>query len=76
LILKSRAIRDIARECGIPEHVIDRHFDELTKLVWRIAKKERSYCQNKIRGWLFNQDIGKPPILEVLKEEEDDYELL
>lgn len=66
----------MARECDIPEHVIDQYFDELTKFVWRIAKKERSYCQNKIRGWLFNTDIGKPPVIEVLKDDEDNYELL
>ena len=76
MILKSRAIRDMARECGLPDHVIDQYFDELTKLVWRISKKERKFCQNKIRSWLFNPDIGKPPVLEVLKEEDEDYELL
>lgn len=76
MILKTRAIRDLARECGLPDHVIDQYFDELTKFVWRIAKKERNFCQTKIRGWVFNYDIGKPPILEVLKDEEDEYELL
>lgn len=60
----------------MPDHVIDQYFDELTKFVWRIAKKERNFCQTKIRGWVFNYDIGKPPILEILKDEEDEYELL
>lgn len=76
MILKTRAIRDLARDCGLPDHVIDQYFDELTKFVWRVAKKERTFCQGKIRGWVFNHDIGKPPILEILKDEEDDYELL
>lgn len=76
MILKTRAIRDLARECGLPDHVIDQYFDELTRFVWRIAKKERNFCQTKIRGWVFNYDIGKPPILEVLKDEEEEYELL
>lgn len=76
MILKTRAIRDLARECGLPDHVIDQYFDELTRFVWRVAKKERNFCQTKIRGWVFNQDIGKPPILEVLKSEDEEYELL
>lgn len=76
MIIKTRAVRDMARECGLPDHAIDQHFEALVQFAWRISKKERSFCQNKIRGWLFNQDIGKPPILEVLKDYEDEYELL
>ncbi len=76
MILKTRAIRDLARESGLPDHVIDQYFDELIRFVWRVAKKERNFCQTKIRGWVFNQDIGKPPILEVLKSEDEEYELL
>jgi hypothetical protein len=74
MILKTRAIKDISRECGFPEHIIDQYMDEITQLVWRIAKKERNFCRTKIRGWVFNTDIGKPSVLEVLKDE--DHELL
>jgi histone H3/H4 len=74
MILKSRAIRDICKDCKIPEHIIDQYFEEITQLVWRIAKKERNFCRTKVRGWVFSTDIGKPSILEVLKDE--DHELL
>ena len=76
MILKTRAIKDLARECGLPEHVVDRHFEELTKFVWRVAKRERSFCQDKIRRWLHNKDINKPSVLYVLKDDTDEYELL
>lgn len=66
----------MARECGLPDHVIEQYFEELTQLVWRVSKKERTYCKGKIRGWLVNQDIGKPPLLAVLKDEDEEYELL
>ena len=74
MILKTRAIKDICRDCGLSDEVIERNFDALTQLIWRIAKKERLFCQAKIRGWQFSQDIGKPSVLEVLKDE--DHELL
>jgi len=75
MILKTRAIKDMARECELPDHVVDQYFEALTQFVWRVAKKERTICRNKIRGWQFSDDIGKPPILEVLRDEEE-YDLL
>ena len=63
----------MSRECGFPEHIIEQYIDEITQLVWRAAKKERAYCQTKIRGWQFNKDIGKPSVLEVLREDDDGY---
>ena len=76
MILKTKAIRDLARECKLPDHIIEQYFDELTHFVWRVAKRERSYCQTKLRTWLFNDDIGKPPVLDVLRDDEEEYELL
>ena len=76
MILKTRAGKDLCRDCKLPEEIIDRYFESLTQLVWRAAKKERAYCQTKIRSWQFNQDIGKPSVLEVLRDDDDGYELL
>jgi len=76
MILKSKAIRDLAKECKIPDHVVDSYFEQLTQLIWRAAKAERSFLRKKLRAWVMNQDIGKPPILDVLKDNDDDYELM
>ena len=76
MILKSKAIRDLAKECKIPDHVVDSYFEQLTQLIWRAAKAERSFFRKKLRAWVMNQDIGKPPILDVLKDNDDDYELM
>ena len=50
--------------------------DELIKFAWRISKKENGHCRTLVRTWLFNEDIGKPPLLEVLRDEDENYELL
>ena len=76
MIIKTRAVRDLARECKIPDPVIEQYMDELIKFAWRISKKENGHCRTLVRTWLFNEDIGKPPLLEVLRDEDENYELL
>lgn len=75
MIIRSKALRELASECNIPDQIVDNHFDALIQLVWCVAKKERGRCQTKIRKWQFSDDIGKPSILEVLRDE-DEYDLL
>tara|TARA_R110000822_G_scaffold249596_2_gene377037 strand:- start:1231 stop:1464 length:234 start_codon:yes stop_codon:yes gene_type:complete len=76
MIIKTRSVKQLARDSGLNEELIDRNLDALCEFTWRIAKRERKYCGNKIRGWLKSTDIVKAPLIDLLKvedEEEPDY---
>jgi len=76
MIIKTRSVRQLAKDSGLNEELIERNIDALCEFTWRIAKRERKYCNNKVRGWVMSADIVKPPLLDLLKtedEEEKDY---
>jgi len=78
VIIKTRSVRDLARECNIKEDILEDEgsFDALCEFVWRISKRERKFCATKLRGWYFNTDINKAHLLDLFKDEDDDYELM
>jgi len=76
MIIKTRSVKQLAKDSGLNEELIDRNLDALCEFTWRIAKRERKYCSNKIRGWLKSTDIVRAPLIDLLKvedEEEPDY---
>lgn len=75
MIVKTRAVRQLARDVKLPEEFIDRYMDELTDFVFRIAKRERKWCRDRIRAWHFSKDIGKREVFQVL-DDDTDYDLI
>lgn len=73
--VSTKSVAQLARDVKIPEEIIERHMDELCEFVFRIAKRERKFCQQRIRTWYFDKNMGKSPLFDVLTDE-DDYELM
>mgnify|MGYP006276610585 CR=1 len=67
----TRAVRDLARNAGIPEETIERHLDLLINFTFAVAHRERKACRAQLRKWIHSDDVIKPPLLEVLKERDD-----
>lgn len=65
----TRAVRDIAKNAGVPEEIVDRNLDAFINLTFAIAKRERKQCRKIVRKWLHSGDVIKPNILDVLTEE-------
>lgn len=72
--IATRAVKDIARESGFPEELIDRHLDAMTQFTFRIAARERKFNLTKLKAWYFNKNPNKPTLFEVFDGE--DYDLL
>ncbi len=75
MIVKTRAVRQLARDVKIPEEIIDRYMDELTEFVFRISKREKKWCRDRIRAWHFSNDVGKVELFQVL-DDDTDYDLI
>lgn len=75
MIIKVQAVRQLARDAQLPEEVIERHMDALCDFTFRVAKRERKFCKDRIRSWQFSQDIGKCELFQVL-DEDTAYDLL
>lgn len=75
MIIKTRSIRQLARDAGLPEETTERHLDTLCEFAFRVAKKERKFCRDRIRAWQFSKDIGKCELFKVL-DEDTDYDLI
>jgi hypothetical protein len=73
--IATKSVERLARDANLPEELIARHMDELCEFVFRVAKRERKFCQNKIKAWYFNKNLGKSPLFDVLNED-DDYDLI
>lgn len=67
-----RAVRDLARNAGFTEDMIERHMDLLINFTFGVSNRERKYCQGKLRKWVHSGEIAKPDLLTVLKEEDED----
>ena len=67
-----RAVKDLARNAGFSEDMIERHLDTLISFTFGISHRERKYCQSKLRKWVHSGEIDKPNLLSILKEEDED----
>ena len=77
MIEKVRSVRQLARDAGLNEELIDRNIEALCDFTWRVAKRERKYCSNRVRGWVLSNELIKPPLVELLKEEdEEEYDFI
>ena len=77
MIVKVRSVRQLARDVGLNEELIDRNIEALCDFTWRVAKRERKYCSNRVRGWVLSNELIKPPLVELLKEEdEEEYDFI
>lgn len=70
-----RAVKDLARNAGFTEDMIDRHIDLLINLTFGVSHRERKYCRSQLRKWIHNDEIDKPHLLDVLREPEEDEHL-
>ena len=75
MIVKVKAVKQLAKDAGLPSELVERNMDELCEFVFRVAKRERKFCQQRIRTWYFDKNMGKSPLFDVLTDE-DDYELM
>lgn len=70
----TRAVKDIARESGFPEELIERHVDAMVQFTFKIAARERKFNLTKLKAWYFNKNPNKQTLFEVFDGE--DYDLL
>lgn len=65
----AKAVRDLSKNSGFPEELIERHLDELINFTFAVAKRERKQCRKLIKKWIHSTDIIKPDLLTFLSEE-------
>jgi len=70
----TRAVKDLAREAGFPEEMIERHLDAMIEFTFKISGRERKHNLQKLRAWYFNKNPNKPTLFEVFDGE--DYDLI
>lgn len=75
MIIKVKSVRQLAKDVSIPEELIERHMDALCEFTFRVAKRERKFCRDRIRAWQFSKDMGKCELFQVL-DEDTDYDLI
>jgi hypothetical protein len=75
VIIKTKSVKHLAKDAGLSDELIERNLDELCEFVFRIAKRERKFCRDRIRAWHFSNDIGKCELFQVL-DDETDYDLV
>jgi len=75
MIIKVQSIRQLAGDAGLPEEIVERHMDALCEFAFRVAKRERKFCKDRIRAWQFSRDLGKCELFQVL-DEDTAYDLL
>ena len=75
-----KAVRDLARNAGVPEEIILRHTDELINFTFAVAKRERKSCRQLIKKWIHSEGVIKPDLLtfisEELENEDELYDIL
>lgn len=67
--VKPRAVRDLARNAGFPQEIIDRYSEQLINMTFAVAKRERKSCRELVKKWIYSPSIIKQDILTVLTEE-------
>jgi len=70
-----RAVRDLARNAGFSDEMIERHLDLLVSFTFSVSHRERKSCRSQLRKWIHSDEIAKPHLLDVLKDPEDDEHL-
>lgn len=75
MIIKVKSVRQLAQDVNIPEEVVERHMDALCEFTFRVAKRERKFCRDRIRAWQFSKDIAKCELFKVL-DDDTDYDLI
>lgn len=66
-----RAVRDLARNAGVPEDIIVRHIDSLVSFTFTVAQRERKACRKELREWLYSTEADKPDLKDLLRITED-----
>lgn len=64
-----KAVRDLSKNSGLPEELIERHIDELINFTFAVAKRERKQCRQVVKKWLHVGGVIKPDLLTYLTEE-------
>ena len=67
-----RSVRDLARNAGFTDEMIERQIDLLVSFTFSVAFRERKACRSQLRKWIHSDAVVKPHLLDVLKEPEDD----
>lgn len=75
MIIKTQSVRQLARNAGLSDEVIERNIDALCEFTFHVAKRERKFCQARIRAWQFSKDVGKCELFQAL-DEDTDYDLI
>ena len=73
------AVRRIAANSGLPNDVVERYIDQFINFTFAVAKRERKHCYKTARNWVFDPEIHKLDLLELLKptvDAEDVYDIL
>lgn len=62
-----RAVKDLARNAGVPEDIVERHIDALIAYTFTVAVRERKACRREVREWIYTDDPSKPELKDLLK---------
>lgn len=82
MIIKTKSVRELARQAGLEPELVDRNIDPLCEFVFRIAKRERKFCQDKLRQWAHTEAAPRVPMgqykytISNLLNDEDDHDLM
>ena len=66
-----RAVKDLARNAGVPEDIVERHIDALVAFTFTVALRERKSCRRELREWLYTDKAERPDLKELLKVTEE-----
>lgn len=69
--VSTRAVKDLAKDAGLHEEIIERHIDALIAFTFRIAAREQKWCADKVRAWYFDTNLNKPQLFELFAEDHD-----
>lgn len=64
-----RAVKDLSKNSGFPEEIIERYLEQLINMTFAVAKRERKSCRTVVKKWMHSESVIKPDILTVLTEE-------
>jgi hypothetical protein len=75
--ISTKAVRQIAKDSGFPEGFVEGNEGAFFEFVYRIAMRERKFCQGRIRAWHFDKNQGKCQLFDVLNSDDsEDYDFL
>lgn len=65
----AKAVRDLAKNSGFPEEMVERYLDEMINFTFTVAKRERKQCRKLVKKWIHSAHVIKPDLLTFLSEE-------